>query len=84
MASETDLPAPDSNLDLRGVLCPLNFVRTKLKLEEMEEGQVLEVILDDGEAILNVPRSVKEDGHRVLWVEELPDGTYKVLIRRAG
>lgn len=75
---------PDDKLDLRGVLCPLNFVHTKLKLEEMEEGQLLEVVLDDGEPMRNVPRSVKEEGHRILKVEKLDDSTYKLLIRNGG
>ena len=69
-------------LDLRGVLCPINFVKTKLKLEEMNEGEVLDVILDDGEPMRNVPRSVKSEGHRILNVEPLPDGTYRLAIQR--
>ena len=73
---------PDEKLDLRGVLCPINFVQTKLKLEEMEVDQVLEVILDDGEPMRNVPRSVKEEGHRIVKVENLPDNSYKLLIRK--
>lgn len=73
---------PDEKLDLRGVLCPINFVQTKLKLEEMEVDQVLEVILDDGEPMRNVPRSVKEEGHRIVKVEKLPDNSYKLLIRK--
>ena len=55
---------PDDHIDLRGVLCPINFMKTKLKLEMMDSGQVLEVILDDGEPIRSVPRSVKEEGHQ--------------------
>lgn len=82
MENKVDQMVPDEKLDLRGVLCPINFVRTKLKLEEMEINQVLEVILDDGEPMRNVPRSVKEEGHRVIKVEKLPDSTYKLLIRK--
>ncbi|MBI2955180.1 MAG: sulfurtransferase TusA family protein [Chloroflexi bacterium] len=73
---------PDETLDLRGVLCPINFVRTKLTLEEMDEGQVLEVVLDDGEPIRNVPRSVKAEGHRILTVRRLEDDGYRLLIRK--
>lgn len=69
-------------LDLRGVLCPINFVKTKLKLEEMSEGEVLDVILDDGEPMKNVPRSVKAEGHRIIHVEPLPEGTYRLTIQR--
>jgi TusA-related sulfurtransferase len=59
----------DAELDLRGVICPYNFVKTKLKLEMMEAGQTLAVILDDGDPIKNVPRSVSDDGHTVLMQE---------------
>ncbi len=82
MTNKGESVAPDEKLDLQGVLCPINFVKTKLKLEEMEMGQVLEVILDDGEPMRNVPRSVKAEGHRVIGVEKLSDGTYKMLIRK--
>lgn len=60
----------DALLDLRGVLCPINFVKTKLKLESMDEGQVLEVMLDDGEPIQNVPKSIKEEGHKIVEVKK--------------
>lgn len=71
-------------LDLRGVLCPLNWVCTKLKLEEMEPGEVLEVILDDGEPMRNVPRSLKAEGHRITRVENRGDGTYKLVVQCGG
>ena len=72
---------PDETLDLRGILCPLNFVKTKLKLEEMEAGQVLEVLLDDGEPMRNVPRSVKAEGHRIIKVERIGEA-YRLWILR--
>jgi TusA-related sulfurtransferase len=74
-------PAVDGELDLRGVICPYNFVKTKLKLEMMEPGQTLAVILDDGDPIHNVPRSVSDDGHTVLHQERWADA-FRVLIRR--
>ncbi len=72
---------PDAELDLRGVICPYNFVKTKLKLEAMEEGQVLAVLLDQGDPIQNVPRSVSNEGHSILS-QDLVKGSYRVLIRR--
>ncbi len=72
----------DVFLDLSGVLCPMNFVKTKLELEEMEEGQILEVIIDDGEPVRNVPRSVKAEGHKVLELEEIPNGHYSLVIEK--
>lgn len=71
----------DGKIDLRGVLCPINFVKTKLKLEEMDGGQVLEVALDDGEPMRNVPRSIKEEGHKIIKVEKFGEG-YKLLIKK--
>ena len=56
----------DCFIDLRGIACPLNFVKTKIQLEKMQNGQVLEVLLDSGEAIESVPPSVIEEGHQVL------------------
>lgn len=61
-------------LDLRGVVCPMNFVKTKLKLEELAPGELLEVLLDEGEPIQNVPRSANEEGHKILDVER--EGSY--------
>lgn len=71
----------DIELDLRGVICPYNFVKTKLKLETMEQGQVLAVLLDDGDPIKNVPRSVENEGHTVL-AQDRVGSAYRVRIRR--
>lgn len=72
---------PDEELDLRGVICPYNFVKTKLKLETMEQGQILSVILDAGDPIRNVPQSVSNEGHTVLSQEPI-NQSYRVIIRR--
>ena len=53
------------SLDLSGVVCPLNWVKTRLALEALEPGDELSVRLDPGEALENVPRSAREDGHEV-------------------
>ncbi len=71
-------------LDLSGVACPMNFVKTKLKLEALPPGAQLEVILDDGEPIGNVPKSLEEQGHRVLKQERISDGQWKILVERSG
>lgn len=74
---------PDEKLDLRGVSCPINFVKVKLKLEEMEEGKILEVILDEGEPIKNVPRAVKEEGHKIISVKNV-ESAFILLIKKGG
>jgi tRNA 2-thiouridine synthesizing protein A len=54
-----------TELDLTGVPCPLNWVRTRLALERLPAGDGLVVLLDDGEPLDSVPRSAREDGHDV-------------------
>ncbi len=70
--------------DLRGVACPLNYVKTKLKLEMMDAGERLEVWLDAGEPIKNVPVSLKNDGHKLLLQEALDPGAahYRILVEK--
>lgn len=80
--TEEEKITPDDRIDLRGVLCPINFVKTKLKLEMMDSGQILEVILDDGEPIRSVPRSIKEEGHRIVKVENV-ENMYRLLIKKS-
>jgi len=71
-------------LDLTGVACPMNFVKTKLKLETLPAGAHLSVILDDGEPITNVPRSLEEQGQKVLEQEKISDGQWKILVEKSA
>lgn len=61
---------PDAQLDLRGTPCPLNFVRTKLYLEQMKPGSLLEVWLDPGEPIEQVPDSLTMAGYQVEQIND--------------
>ena len=86
-AAQTDSPKTDSNpkadvfKDFRGVACPMNFVKTKIALTPMRSGQTLEILLDDGQPINNVPGSVRQEGHEILKTEKV--GSYwSVLIRK--
>ena len=56
---------PMLKLDLRGVACPMNFVKTRLKLDKMSTGELLEVLLDSGEPIESVTSSVISEGHLI-------------------
>ena len=69
--------------DLRGVGCPMNLVKTKVAFAKMSSGQILGLILDNGPPINNVPRSVIREGHEVLLQEQLEDGAWSVLSRKA-
>ena len=78
---ERDKIIIDDRIDLRGEICPLTFVKVKLKLEELKPGQYLEVLLDDGEPVLNVPRSVKDEGYRIVKMESLGEA-YRLIIQK--
>ncbi|MCS7032011.1 MAG: sulfurtransferase TusA family protein [Gloeomargarita sp. SKYG116] len=68
-------------LDLRGTPCPLNFVRTRLKLEQLPPGTLLEVWLDAGEPIQQVPDSLRQSGYEVVDIQ--PKDDYFVLTVKA-
>lgn len=67
-------------LDLTSEVCPMTYVRTKLRLEVLEEGELLEVILRGEEPLRNVPASAIEEGHQVVSLEPLDDGRYRLVL----
>jgi len=69
-------------IDLRGVSCPTNFVKAKLALEELDDGQQAEILLDDGEPVKNVPRSLKAEGHKLLGLKQSDAGHYILNIEK--
>jgi TusA-related sulfurtransferase len=73
-----------ATLDITREVCPMTYVRTKLKLESLAAGAVLEVFLKGEEPLKNVPRSAREEGHEVLTLEARPDGTHRLLLRKQG
>lgn len=60
-------------IDITSDTCPMTFVKTKLKIEKMKPGQVLDVLLNEGEPLKNVPLSAQELGHTILSIT--PQGT---------
>ena len=79
---ETDVQTSIIQKDFRGVACPMNFVKTKLVLETIKPGQLLEILLDDGAPIQNVPNSVKLEGHTIITQEKQDSGHWTVLIQK--
>jgi TusA-related sulfurtransferase len=80
--SPMSIPTPaDASLNLRGTPCPINFVRTKLKLEQMNPGQVLEVWLDPGEPIEQVPDSLRMEDYLVESIDDRGD-FFALRVRR--
>lgn len=74
----------DETVDITGVVCPLTFVKTKVALEGLDEGQILAVHMNDGEPVQNVPRSVKDEGHKILKLIGNEDGTWDLIVRKTG
>ena len=69
-------------IDLRGVTCPTNFVKAKLALDDIENGEKAEILLDDGEPVKNVPRSLKSEGHKLLGLSQAEEGHYVLTLEK--
>ena len=74
--------AIDETVDITDKVCPLTFVKTKVALEELDDGEVIAIRMNDGEPVQNVPRSVKEEGHQILKLVDNEDGTYNLIVRK--
>ncbi|MBR1687784.1 MAG: sulfurtransferase TusA family protein [Prevotella sp.] len=69
-------------LDITREHCPMTFVKTKIELAKLQEGDTLEVLLSEGEPLDNVPRNAIEQGYNVLSVEHVEGTTHKVIIKK--
>ncbi len=73
---------PDKSINIKGLVCPYTFVKSKLAIEEMAVGEVLEILLDYPEATRSIPKSMEDHGHRVLKVEKINDTDWIILVRK--
>ena len=74
-------------IDIRDVSCPITWVKTRMALEKVGPGELVVVLLREGEPLRNVPASAKEEGHRVVSVQELEDegpGTWEVVLEKGA
>jgi len=72
----------DKTIDIRGQVCPYTFVRSKLAIEKMNVGEVLEIVLDHKQAIENVPKSMENEGQKVLKVEQTGEKEWHIFVRK--
>jgi TusA-related sulfurtransferase len=72
----------DQKLDIRGQVCPMTFVRSKLALEKLALGEVLEILVDHRPASVNVPRSMEHEGQTVLVVEQTGPALWRICVRK--
>ncbi|MBI5182327.1 MAG: sulfurtransferase TusA family protein [Nitrospirae bacterium] len=81
MSEEKDIKI-DKVLDIKGEICPYTFVKSKLALEEMEDGEVLKVIVDYPPATENVPRSLEKEGNEVISVEKVGEKLWEIIVKK--
>jgi TusA-related sulfurtransferase len=72
----------DKTLDIKGQVCPYTFVRSKLTIEKMNIGEVLEIITDHRPASENVPKSMENEGQKVLKIEQPSEKEWHIFVRK--
>ena len=69
-------------VDITDKVCPLTFVKAKVAIDELDDGEVIAIRMNDGEPVQNVPRSIKEEGHQILKLVNNEDGTYNLIVKK--
>ena len=72
----------DDAVDITDKVCPLTFVKAKVAIDELDDGEILAIRMNDGEPVQNVPRSLKEEGHQILKLVDNEDGTYTLFVKK--
>ena len=72
----------DDTVDNTDKVCPLTYVKAKVAIDELEDGEVIAIRMNDGEPVQNVPRSIKEEGHQILKLVNNEDGTYNLIVKK--
>jgi len=72
----------DKTIDIRGQICPYTFVRSKLAIEKMNVGEVLEIVLDHKPAVENVPKSMENEGQKVLKIDQTGEKEWHIFVRK--
>ena len=72
-------------MEIEGIkidVCPLTFVKAKVAIDELDDGEIIAIRMNDGEPVQNVPRSIKEEGHQILKLVNNEDGTYNLIVKK--
>ena len=70
----------DDTVDITDKVCPLTFV--KVAIDELDDGEVIAIRMNDGEPVANVPRSIKDEGHQILKLVNNNDETYTLIVKK--
>ena len=72
----------DDEVDITDKVCPMTFVKAKVAIDELDDGEILAIRMNDGEPVQNVPRSMKEEGHQILKLADNEAGTYTLYVKK--
>lgn len=72
----------NKRLDLKGEVCPYTFIKSKLVVEKMKIGDVIEIIVDYLPSVENVPRSLENEGQEILKVEQIAARDWRIIVRK--
>ena len=78
--NKDDIEEIVDSLDLK----PFNYIQTKIRLEEMDAGELLEITIEDGEPIKNVLESLTNDGHDTVRTHQIGTESCRLLIRKGA
>jgi TusA-related sulfurtransferase len=78
----TQALAPDARIDITAEVCPMTYVRAKLRLETLPPGGVLEIVLQGEEPLKNLPRNFRAEGHEPMPPEPLGEGRFRLCVRK--
>ncbi len=82
--SKPDFTTSVASVDLTAEVCPMTFVRAKVALEKIAGGQLVELVIRGAEALQDIPRSLKAEGHRIEAVQREADGRCRLQVRKNG
>lgn len=69
-------------IDLLDEICPMTFVKTKLAIERINQGERIKVIFNSQEAKTNVPRSLSEVNHKIIAIKNIDKEKFYIIIEK--
>lgn len=73
---------PDKILDLKGLVCPFPWVKSKKALAKMKIGEVLKIIVDHAPAARNIPHNFVDEGQKVISVDNLNELDWQIIVEK--
>ena len=71
-------------LDLKGEVCPYTVIKSKHALKRMAAGEVLKIVINNPPAVENIPRTMEEEGHKILKVERINTSDWQIIVEKEG